>query len=389
MHSIGGPKKDPYRPASVPSHLFTSSSDRSGAVFFFALALHARTGIMRLHLIFCCFFAATTGTAQYSGPESVEYDAVGDRYFVSTTTGGAIKVRDQAGTVTNFVNVSPAPYGLEIKGDTLFACSGGRLKGYLLSTAALVFDRNLGATFLNGITTDGQYVYVTDFSGAKIYKVDVANNSHTTLVSNTAGTPNGIVWDADGERLVVVFWGSNAPIKAYDRVTGASTTLVAGTGLSNIDGVTIDCLGNFLVASWSPDRITRYEPTFTQAGTNLGIAGLNDPADIDFDPVNDRVCIPNSGTTTITLATVDCSLGMDTPERSTALRSIPNPTDGIIRFDPPFTRAEPYLLFDSRGLLIGGGTLRANAMMDVSQLAPGMYLVEFTRAGRQVRVSKE
>ena len=329
-----------------------------------------------------------TATAQYSGPESVEYDAVGDRYFVSTTTGASIKVRDQAGTVTNFVNVSPAPYGLEIMGDTLFACSGGSVKGYLLSDATLVFNRNLGGTFLNGITTDGQYLYVTDFSGTRIYKVDVANNTHSTLVANTAGTPNGIVWDPIGDRLVVVFWGSNAPIKAYDRISGASTTLVAGSGVSNIDGVTIDCNGNFLTASWSPDRITRYEPTFTQAGVDIGAAGLNNPADIDFDPVNNKVCVPNSGSNTVSLVDVSCSSGV-AETTIVALRAIPNPTSDVLRFDPPFARPEPYLLLDARGLLIGGGTLNANAQLDVRTLEPGTYMLDFTRAHKQVRIVKQ
>lgn len=329
-----------------------------------------------------------TATAQYSGPESVEYDAVGDRYFVSTTTGASIKVRDQAGTVTNFVNVSPAPYGLEIMGDTLFACSGGGVKGYLLSNASLVFNHFVGGTFLNGITTDGQYLYATDYSAGKIFKVDVANNSHTTLVASTGGSPNGIVWDEVGQRLVVVFWGSNAPIKAYDRVTGAVTTLVAGTGLTNIDGVTIDCNGNFLTASWSPDRITRYEPTFTQAGVDIGATGLNNPADLDFDPVNNKVCIPNSGSNTVSLVDVSCSSGI--AERTIdALRAIPNPTSDVLRFDPPFTHAEPYLLLDARGLLIGGATLSANAQLDVRTLEPGTYMLDFTRAHRQVRFVKQ
>ncbi len=343
---------------------------------------------MRTASLLCTLCLGLSTLAQYNGPESVEYDAVGDRYFVSTTTGASIKVRDQAGTVTNFVNVSPAPYGLEIMGDTLFACSGGSVKGYLLSDASLVFNRALGATFLNGITTDGQYLYATDFSGTRIYKVDVANNSHTTLVANTGGTPNGIVWDPVGERLVVVFWGTNAPIKAFDRTTGAATTLVANTGLGNIDGITIDCLGNFLVASWSPDRITRFAPSFASAGVDVGATGLNNPADIDFDPVNNVVCVPNSGSNTVSLVDVACTASLQEQERM-VLRAIPNPTSDVLRFDPPLKNAEPYLLLDARGLLIGGGTLNANAQLDVSILEPGTYMLDLTRVRRQVRFVKE
>ncbi|MEO8588882.1 MAG: SMP-30/gluconolactonase/LRE family protein [Flavobacteriales bacterium] len=334
-------------------------------------------------LLTCC-----TGNAQYNGPESVEYDAAGDRYFVSNTGSSLIKARSQAGVVTDFVSVSPAPYGLEIKGDTLFACSGGSVKGYRLSDATQVFNLNLGGTFLNGITTDGTYIYTTDFTATKIFKVDPAAGTFTTLVASTSGTPNGIVWDATGDRLVTVFWGSNAPIKAYDRNSGASTTLLANSGVGNIDGVTIDCQGNFLIASWSPNRITRFEPTFTQAGVDVGVPGLSHPADIGFDHVNDRICIPNASGNTVTLFDVDCSTGMI--ERTTPqIKVIPNPTTGLVSIEPGFSRDEPYILLDGRGLMVGGGTLRSHARMDISALSPGPYVLDFTRAGRSVRVVKE
>ena len=318
----------------------------------------------------------------------MEHDPVGDRYFVSNTGSSVIKVRTQAGAVSDFVAVNPAPYGLEIMGDTLFACSGGSVKGYLLSTAAQVFNRNLGGSFCNGITTDGRYLYVTDFSASRIYKVDVANNSHTTLVNNTAGTPNGIVWDSTAERLVVVFWGANAPVKAFDRNTGAATTLIANTGLANIDGVTIDCVGRFLLASWSPDRITRYDADLSGPGVDLAVPGLNNPADIDYDLVNDRICIPNSGSNTVTLFDVDCSTGI-TELAAVPLRAVPNPASDIIRFEPATTRPERYMLLDARGSLIAGGVLSTSAQLDISVLGAGLYTVIFSRTGAQVRFVKQ
>ncbi len=334
------------------------------------------------------FLLQLAAVAQYSGPESVEHDPVGDRYFVSNTGSSVIKVRTQAGAVSDFVSVNPAPYGLEIMGDTLFACSGGSVKGYLLSTAAQVFNRNLGGSFCNGIATDGRYLYVTDFSASRIYKVDVANNSHTTLVNNTAGTPNGIVWDATAERLVVVFWGANAPVKAFDRNSGAATTLIANTGLSNIDGVTIDCAGRFLLASWSPDRITRYDADLSGPGVDLAVPGLNNPADIDYDLVNDRICIPNSGSNTVTLFEVDCSTGI-TEMAAVPLRAVPNPASDIIRFEPATTRPERYMLLDARGSLIAGGVLSTSAQLDISVLGAGLYTVIFSRTGAQVRFVKQ
>jgi hypothetical protein len=45
------------------------------------------------------FATAAVAQAQYQGPGSVEYDPVGDRYFVSNTGSSLIRQQDQAGTV--------------------------------------------------------------------------------------------------------------------------------------------------------------------------------------------------------------------------------------------------------------------------------------------------
>ncbi|HRH36845.1 MAG TPA: hypothetical protein PK760_00785, partial [Flavobacteriales bacterium] len=192
-----------------------------------------------------------------------------------------------------------------------------------------------------------------------------------------------------GARMVVVFWGSNAPIKSVDRNTGTATTLVTGTGLTNIDGITIDCLGNCLVASWSPDRITRYEPTFTQAGVNIGANGLNNPADIDFDTLNNRVCIPNAGNNTVTLFDYSCKTGMIEKPVKRVLRAIPNPTTGLVRVEPSLDRNEAYILLDQRGLMVGGGTVHAGSMLDITKLPAALYSIVFTRTGERLRVVKE
>lgn len=326
--------------------------------------------------------------AQYDGPESVEYDAVGDRYFISNTGDGTIKQRDQSGTVTPFVSVSPAPYGLEIQGDTLFACSGGGVKGYLLSTGAQVFNLGLGGTFCNGITSDGTYLYVTDFSEEKIYRVDVATNTFTAWVADTDGTPNGIVFDPAGDRLAVAFWGGNAAVKTYDRATAAPGVSM-NTGLTNIDGITIDCMGQFLLASWSPDKITRIM-SFTDPVQDVITTGLNNPADIDFDPGRGEVCVPNSGNDQVTIeAVVPCATSVAEAIPYEELRLIPNPTTGMVRVAMELEDPEPFLLLDARGLLIGGGTLPRSGMLDVSAFAPGRYTLDFPSLRMRAQLIKE
>jgi hypothetical protein len=344
---------------------------------------------MRHFLYATVLLISCTGNAQYNGPESVEYDAVGDRYFVSCTGNASIRQRAQDGTVTNFVTgLSDAPYGIELKGDTLFACVGGGIKGFLTSTGAEVFDIDLSGNFLNGLTTDGHFLYATDFNDYTILKVDVEAGTFNTLVPSVAQKPNGIVYDPALDKLWVAFWGSNARIRSYDRNTGAELTTFT-TSLGNIDGITLDCNGNILVASWSPARITRFEPTFTAPAETVIGSGLNSPADIDMDTQHGVVCVPNAGSNTVVLPEVPgCENGVGGEIGYQTINAYPNPSDGLVRVDMPVTRAEPFMVLTEGGLLIASGTLRPGGLLDVSSLTSGIYLFDFARLKRYVRVVK-
>ncbi len=341
------------------------------------------------HLFIVPLLAGCVGNAQYDGPESVEYDPVGDRYFVSCTGNNSIKQRAQDGTVTNFVTgISDAPYGIELKGDTLFACVGGNVKGYLTSTGAEVFDIDLSGAFLNGLATDGNYLYATDFNDYTILKIDPDDVSFNTLVPSTAQKPNGIVYDPVLDKLWVGFWGSGARIRSYDRETGAELSSFT-TALGNIDGITLDCQGNILVASWSPNRVTRFENTFTAPPETIVGSGLSSPADIDYDAVHSRVCIPNAGTNTVLVPEVASCVDAISEEASyQTINAVPNPTDGLVRIDLDFNEPQPFMVLSEAGLLVASGTLKPRSLLDVSTLAAGIYVIDFARLKRYVRLVK-
>jgi hypothetical protein len=71
------------------------------------------------------------------------------------------------------------------------------------------------------------------------------------------------------------------------------------------------------------------------------------------------------------------------------LRAVPNPTKGQLRIEPELATDEPYLLFDAKGLLVGGGTLHARSMLDISQLSAGVYTIYLTRSGNRLPVIRE
>ena len=172
---------------------------------------------MRATILLLVFiFSAAVYSQSYNGPESVEWDAANNRWLISNTNSHAILARSQSGTLTTFVaSTTNGPHGIEILGNVLYACCGGSIKGYDLTTGSNVFTINLGASFLNGLTTDGDSVlYATDFSNKDIFRINPTTNKYYTLSSNTTSTPNGIIYDGANNRCIFIAWGTSAPIKA-------------------------------------------------------------------------------------------------------------------------------------------------------------------------------
>lgn len=241
----------------------------------------------------------TSSFAQLSGPESIEFDPANNRYLIANSANGRIMQRLPDGTISNFVTgISPNPYGLEIVGNVVYACSGGTVKGYDLSTGSLVFNVNLGGSFLNGITHDPfGYLYITDFNGLKIYKLHIATQSFTVFAQNLVQKPNGIVYHRASNALVFANWGASAKIKSCSLADSTVTTLLT-TSFSNIDGIALKDNGDMYISVWSTNSIYKYNHNFTSAPQTI-LSGLSNPADIYYNNITDTLAIPNSGNNTI------------------------------------------------------------------------------------------
>ena len=258
---------------------------------------------MRNQLLFLlCLLSISAFAQSYSSPESVEYDVAHNRWLVSSTGNSTIQQRSASGVISQFVNVS-SPYGLEIMGDSVYVCSSGRIKGFSLATGAQGTNLQIpGAAFLNGITSDGAgNLYITDFSGYKIYHVNIPGQYVTNFANlGAAPSPNGIIHDAPNNRLVFVHWGSNAPIKAVSLTDSTVSTLVASSGYSSIDGIARDGAGNFYISSWGSQKIFKYDNNFSATGVAVVSSGLNNPADIYYATSLDTLGVPNAGNNTVT-----------------------------------------------------------------------------------------
>ncbi|MFT5384648.1 MAG: hypothetical protein ACI8VT_002201 [Saprospiraceae bacterium] len=247
-----------------------------------------------LLLSFAWFIYLGSSLAQnYQSAESAEYDPVNKQWLVAN--GGNIIEDDGYGNLSFFL-AGNASHGMEVLGNVLFAIDNNVIRAYDLDTEALVGTLTIpGVSFLNGMTNDGvSNLYVTDFGAGKIYKVDVSdfnNMTYEEIVSNTNSTPNGIVYDGDNNRLIFVNWGSNAAIKAVDLNDNTVSTILT-TNLQNIDGIDEDNEGNYYIASWNPDQISKFDKDFANPLEVITTPFINNPADIGYSLQNDTLAIP-------------------------------------------------------------------------------------------------
>jgi hypothetical protein len=307
----------------------------------------------------------------FSGPESVEYDYANSRWLISNTQSHQVLARDSNGVLSIFTTLTgTGPYGIEIAGDTLFCCNGASIKGFLLSNAQLVFNVNVGAMFLNGITHDNNgNLIATDFSGKAMYKINIASLAVTPIATGLMISPNGIIFDQANNRCVFVNWGSNAPVKAIDLSTNTITTL-ATTTLGNCDGIARDGNGSYYVSAWSSSSVVKFDSSFS--GQPVAVAtNLSSPADIYYNILSDTLAIPNSGNNTVDyigFSTVGINENITQDFRffieKKTLKLYSN-TDLIF-----------FNIYDLQGKLKLSGFLRKDEFISLEQLPTGIYLLQ-------------
>jgi hypothetical protein len=243
--------------------------------------------------------SVTQTFSQYNSPESITYDSVGSRYFISNTSSSKIVQRDRQGVVTDFVTVGGSIHGVTVYGNKIFVCNGTRVKGYDLNSATEVMNVTIsGSTFLNDLTADASGIlYISDFSTRRIYKLNTSTQEYWIYVANTTNTPNGVYVDAIRNRLLICCWGSNAPVRQVNFADSVITTLIT-TPYSNCDGISLDRLDNVYISTWGIQSVVKYDINFVNPPVVV-LNGLSNPADIYVNKITDTLAIPNAGNSTV------------------------------------------------------------------------------------------
>ena len=324
-------------------------------------------------ITFLLFYSLSFG--QLSGPESIDFDPVNNRYLIANSSNGKIMQRSSNGTISQFVGgISPNPYGIEVVGTTVYACCSGKVLGFDLTTGLQVFSVDLGATFLNGITHDNSgNLFVTDFNAKKIFRINIAAQTFNVFAQNLTQSPNGIIFDEPSNSLVFVNWGSAAKIKRCSLADSSVITILT-TSYTNIDGIARKANGDFYISTWGTNSVYKYNNDFT-ATPALIVSGLSSPADIYYNDLTDTLAIPNSGNNTLTF--VGQSTVSLLEQNVSEVSIFPNPSTNFLFLTSSKNQIARIELINESGIISGIYPVEDSfeVNIDVKNLQKGAYFV--------------
>jgi len=228
--------------------------------------------------------------SQFNSPESAVWDNNRSRWLISNAGNGCISQVDSCGDISNFAVNLNSPKGLCIVNDTLYVADVTHIRGYLLSTREALFTMDIPESeFLNDVTADDSYLFISDTFCDLIYRMNLCSHEVETYVTQEIGSPNGLYFDREDNRLLLVSFRVNSPVQQIDLRDGNVSTII-DTELSNLDGISRDGNGNYYVSSWGTNAVYRLQSDFSN---QVVVAdGFNGPADIFYDTEHNILAIP-------------------------------------------------------------------------------------------------
>jgi sugar lactone lactonase YvrE len=229
------------------------------------------------------------------------YDSAGNFYVANRTTRQIVRIAPN-GTATVVTTLPALVSGNSVSPRDLRVDSSDNI--WVLNHAQALIKitpAGIQSTFNTGIFSQRHFdldasgnLYIvgssiTAAAGNALVRVTPAGTV-TTLVGNGLANPIGVVVDGDGN-FVVANYTDNTLSKISS--TGRITPFV--NGLNRPQGLAVDGPGNVYVANSGANTIVRVTPA---GGTSVFASGLNNPYALKFDS-NGNLLVANSGNSTI------------------------------------------------------------------------------------------
>ncbi|MCX6258743.1 MAG: T9SS type A sorting domain-containing protein [Bacteroidia bacterium] len=284
---------------------------------------------------FICVLFSIISYSLYSqslnSPEGVVYEPISNRYLVSNagtgTSGGSIVAYNPATqSLSDFIPTGVnSPKGMCIINDTLFVTDVTSVRGFNVTTGTNVFNVDVPASnFLHDITNDNQNLYLSDNGANKIFVVKRSTQESYVLASSPFITsPEGLYYDIDSSRLILVSFIANSPVQAINPVTGIVST-VRTTSINQMDGLTMDNDGNYYASSWNTNNVVKFDHNFLNAPVEIANS-FSGPGDIYFNPYRMEIAVPNFINNTLDFISIVNNIASISNPYS--IKLFPNPTN--------------------------------------------------------------
>jgi sugar lactone lactonase YvrE len=188
---------------------------------------------------------------------------------------------------------------MALSGDTLFVADIDMLRKFNRRTGeyfGAVSLREQKATFLNDVTVAPDGIYITDtgivFDAKggmthpgvnRVFKV-VGTTVTEAATGDSLLNPNGITWDASGNRFILAPFGGP---QLQTWVPGQSPVTLA-TGPGGYDGVEMTSDGRIFVSSWADSAVH----VIRDGQISKLVSNVPAPADIGIDTKRNVLAIP-------------------------------------------------------------------------------------------------
>lgn len=230
-------------------------------------------------------------TNGFDMPESVAFDAGGNRLIVSVMEGapnavdgnGHLALLSTDGKIIDakWATGMDAPKGLALMNGKVFAADLTSLRVVDAQTGKLLQSMPAeGSVFLNDVTTSGDEIFVSDMMTNTIWRY-ADGTFEKWLESPELNHPNGLYWD--NGRLLVGAWGkglkndftTEAPgsLLAIDPASKAISVLARDIG--NIDGIA-RLNSKLVVNDWINGKVFEIDADGTSNEIMSELAGLAD-----------------------------------------------------------------------------------------------------------------
>jgi len=338
-------------------------------------------------------------------PESVTWDHINQRWLVSNYASGEIVAIDTTGEQTLFTGLLSSTVGLKVHEDRLYAASSDGIVIFELDTGFVVGLIYIPeASLLNDIDFDAQgNLFVTDYWDNNIFKVNVETLTYELFIDYGIIAPNGIIFDAEFNRMIVCGHNGTTSIMHSFDVETAESELLLYPNIYSLDGLARDSQGNIYVSSWHTDAVYRFDGNNINNNITLAADGFIDPADIYINPSNNILAVPNFYADSVSFVQLDPPVSANDepiPVVNANLSNYPNPFNPsttisfqlntesiehteIVIYNLRGQRIRQFSIFKNQSSIVWDGKNQAD-----KPVSSGIYYAVLTQDGKIIASNK-